>query len=438
MHAYIKLTLLVIVLSFPVLSYGQQSRKRVANSKTTSTFSEQKLKNYTDSLAIYKKQLDSLIAQNDSLREELGLEADGRYFRLFTPMKYYKDVTGRSLKLNAGNPDEIDQTIMSLYLARPDLLKNNAADNAVQADAKEDKKPQRVEMVKQVTGEVPVVTPEAEIEKEPMNLYVAKPNFWTFKGDYYLQLLQNYVSDNWYKSGSNTYSMMGSVTLQYNYNNKQKVKWDNKLEMKLGFLNSESDTVHKFKASEDQVRLTSKAGLQAHKNWYYSAQFIAETQFTKGLKDNQTKVFSDFMSPFNLNVSVGMDYTVKTKNNKLSGNIHLAPLAYNFKYVDRKDLAAGFGVKGDHRSLDDFGSEVLADLTWKPLDNMKWQTRFYAYTTYHKFLMEWENTLTFQFNKYLSTKLFLYPRFDDGVNRKDDKSYWQFKEYLSLGFSYSM
>lgn len=438
MHAYIKLTLLVIVLSFPVLSYGQQSRKRVANSKTTSTFSEQKLKNYTDSLAIYKKQLDSLIAQNDSLREELGLETDGRYFRLFTPMKYYKDVTGRSLKLNAGNPDEIDQTIMSLYLARPDLLKNNAADNAVQADAKEDKKPQRVEMVKQVTGEAPVVTPEAEIEKEPMNLYVAKPNFWTFKGDYYLQLLQNYVSDNWYKSGSNTYSMMGSVTLQYNYNNKQKVKWDNKLEMKLGFLNSESDTVHKFKASEDQVRLTSKAGLQAHKNWYYSAQFIAETQFTKGLKDNQTKVFSDFMSPFNLNVSVGMDYTVKTKNNKLSGNIHLAPLAYNFKYVDRKDLAAGFGVKGDHRSLDDFGSEVLADLTWKPLDNMKWQTRFYAYTTYHKFLMEWENTLTFQFNKYLSTKLFLYPRFDDGVNRKDDKSYWQFKEYLSLGFSYSM
>ncbi len=53
-------------------------------------------------------------------------------------------------------------------------------------------------------------------------------------GDYYLQFLQNYVSDNWYKGGESNYSMLGSVTMQANYNNKQKVKWENKLEMRLG------------------------------------------------------------------------------------------------------------------------------------------------------------------------------------------------------------
>ena len=68
----------------------------------------------------------------------------------------------------------------------------------------------------------------------------------------------------------------------------------------------------------------------------------------------------------------------------------------------------------------------------------KWHTRLYGYTTYHKYEMEGENTLTFTFNKYISANLFLYPRFDDSAKRVEDYSYWQFKEYLSFGFSYSM
>ena len=52
--------------------------------------------------------------------------------------------------------------------------------------------------------------------------------------------------------------------------------------------------------------------------------------------------------------------------------------------------------------------------------------------------MEWENTFTFVVNKYISTNLFLYPRFDDGVKRDDKYGYFQFKEYVSLGFSYGI
>ncbi|MBR1732434.1 MAG: hypothetical protein IJ729_01640 [Alloprevotella sp.] len=48
--------------------------------------------------------------------------------------------------------------------------------------------------------------------------------------------------------------------------------------------------------------------------------------------------------------------------------------------------------------------------------------------------MEWENTFDLSINKYLTTLVFLYPRFDDSVKRADeDGSYFQFKEYLSLG-----
>ena len=37
-------------------------------------------------------------------------------------------------------------------------------------------------------------------------------------------------------------------------------------------------------------------------------------------------------------------------------------------------------------------------------------------------------------DEYLTTQLFLYPRFDDSVKRKEgSNTYFQFKEYLSLG-----
>jgi len=78
------------------------------------------------------------------------------------------------------------------------------------------------------------------------------------------------------------------------------------------------------------------------------------------------------------------------------------------------------------------------DLTWTFSDMIKWKTRLYGYTTYKRAEIEWENTFSFQFNKYISSNIFIYPRFDDGTGTRDkDLGYWQFKEYASLGFAYS-
>lgn len=87
--------------------------------------------------------------------------------------------------------------------------------------------------------------------------------------------------------------------------------------------------------------------------------------------------------------------------------------------------------------MTDYGSEFTLDFTWAFADNIRWKTRLYGYTTYERAELEWENTLSFQFNKYISTNIFLYPRFDDGAKRQEGESYWQFKEYASVGFSYS-
>ena len=52
--------------------------------------------------------------------------------------------------------------------------------------------------------------------------------------------------------------------------------------------------------------------------------------------------------------------------------------------------------------------------------------------------MEWENTFSLKFNKYVISTISLYPRFDDSRKRDEDYGYFQFKEYIAFGFSYSM
>ncbi|MBQ0073699.1 MAG: DUF3078 domain-containing protein [Prevotella sp.] len=430
--------LIALALSLTLNASAQRNTKQTKKTPSPSAIVTQA---YSDSLVLYRKQIDSLMAANDSLRNANGYNANSGTYRLFAPTAYYSGIANNLFSMGKKTNEE-DAALMNLYMKRPDLVAYSADKLSKAKDnsgAPLNSEPEKMQLAEQASAAaVAAKTAPQAIANDTIDLFIKKPNFWKFNGDYYLQFMQNYVTANWYKSGSNSYSMLGSVTLQYNYNNKQKVKWDNKLEMKLGFMTSESDTVNKFKSSEDLIRYTSKLGIQAHKNWYYTAQLIANTQFTKGYKNNNKKVFSDFMSPFNLNVSLGMDYNMDFFKGKLKGNVHLAPIAYNLKYVDRVDLAESFGIAKNHHSLNDYGSQVTVDMVYTPWDFFKWQMRMYAYTTYHKFEFECENTFTFKFNKYLSANLFLYPRFDDSVKRKDDSSLWQFKEYLSVGFSYSM
>lgn len=359
----------------------------------------------------------------------LGIE----YNTLFMPATFYKGVPHRFFDLNS-TTTELDEALLDLYLHRPDLVVstesqlNKAGDIRQPVTVNVNHAPEIVEKVAPKPEDATVA---------PMDLVVLKPNFWNYSGDYYLQFLQNYISSNWYKGGESNYSMVGSLTLNANYNNKQKVRWDNKLEVKLGFQTSRQDTLHSLKVSENLLRLTSKLGLQATKRWYYTVQMVAYTQFMRQWKSNSNTVTTDFLGPLNVNVSIGMDYNANWFKNRLTGSIHLAPLAYNFRYVNRVELAGRYGIDAGKHQLHNFGSQFTVDMSWKFSDNIRWKTRLYGYTTYERAELEWENTFTFRFNKWISSNIFVYPRFDDARKRDDHHGYFQYKEYASLGFSYS-
>ena len=371
---------------------------------------------------------------NDSL--------DGRYYRLFAPLTFYHNVANKSLALDSESAgkdsvsDAIDAALMKIYLNRPDLVNTTESDLIATGAIIDDvDKPieNQVEFVEKV--DEPVLT---DIPQNiPDTLMIQKPRFWTYKGDGFLQFMQNFVSGNWYKGGESNYSMVGSLTLEANYDNKDKWRWDNKLEMKLGFLHSHSDSLHKVKSNEDLIRFTSKVGLQASHRWYYTLQLQTYTQFTPGYKSNDPKVYSDFFSPFNLNLGLGMDYKVESKNKRLTGTINLSPVAINYRYVGRLSLSTSYGLDEGKHSMAEFGPNMTADIVWKFNDVVTWKSRFYAFTSFKRAEIEWENTFELRVTKYISANLFLFPRFDDAYKYDADLGYWQFKEFSSLGFAYT-
>lgn len=434
-----KLYITSLLLFFSLFSMGQSRY-----SQQSFNVQMAKLNSYVDSLQRYRRLLDEALNGNDELRKEFELDKKRpESYLMLTPLTYFRSVSSRTLGNTESDSvqDGYDKAMALMYLKRPDLVKDSEkklAETGGIVFVPNSPMKQEVNFTKQSEEENTSIGDDFVVT-DPVELIQVRPNFWKFAGDYSLQFLQNYVSSNWYKGGESSYAMIGGVVLQINYNDKDKVKFDNKLEMKLGMQSSQGDTIHTFKSSEDLIRLTSKLGIQASKKWYYTLQMLAETQFTHGYKSNDTKVYSDFFSPLKLNLSLGMDYKMSWIKKRLTGTVNISPVAVNYKYYGREANAIAAGFPEGKKVKWDFGSTFTADLAWKFSDVVKWQTRLYAFTTYHRTEVEWENTFTVQLSKYISTKLFVYPRFDDSVKKRDDKyGYFQLKEYWSLGFSYTM
>ena len=451
-----KLRILLCLLFLPAILFAQSQRARLSASQSTSaeadsavvpfninTANREDLKVY-DVAMQYTRKLDSLTHKfrtwnytgSDTLSNPF-------YSSLFAEPSLLPGTLRRtigSLPPSFGKNDRqvqrtqaIDRALLNIYSAHPWFVKPKTMDLADISTVQQPKSP-----VAPTVHIQPLVTPSekpVDLVRPDFQVQVHRPNFWKFKADLALQFMQNYISENWYKGGESNNSLLANAVIEANYDNKSKLTFSNKLEMKLGFYSSKSDTVHRYKTNNDLLRMTNKLGLQASKHWYYTVMLQSWTQFYRGYKSNNPHVFSDFASPFESVLSIGMDYKLNVKNFSLTAT--LSPFAIDYKYVGRHKLAKSFGMKEGHHTNLDYGSTITATATWTPLKNVTWKSRLYWFTDYSKTTVEWENTINFKINNFLSTQLFIYPRFDDGVARKNEHSYLQFKEYLSLGFNFS-
>ena len=331
--------------------------------------------------------------------------------------------------------EETNSHLMKTYVNAPWLIQTTESQleeaGSIQTEAV-------AELPNTLLGAVPEMNIDLTPDIDAERLVVRRPNFWTFKGDYSLQFTQSYFSENWYQGGENNYTLQALATMDANFTNTPTIQWDNRLEMRLGFQTSKSDDVHHIRTNDDLLRFTSKIGYKATKHWFYTLQAQAYTQFYPSFSGNSERVVSDFMSPFNLVVSLGMDYKLELK--RFSGSATLSPVAYNFRMVTRPSLYGNFGLETGERMYHYFGPNITVKYSWNIVKNVNWSARIYWFSNLRSTDIEWENTFTFSITKYLNTKLFLYPRIDDSSPsyRSPDKgSYFMFKEWFSLGVGYT-
>lgn len=406
----------------------------------------------------YTAMLNTLVIVTDSLKPDSNLRYTPYYYRLFAPATLYKaparqefgivwkpSLPGRmeSVPPLSGGKDlewlaleEENRMLMRTYVSVPWLIRITESELEEAGGLQKEVLPDLPSVTQLVENEINM---DLTRDVDTVRLAVRRPNFWKFKGDYSFQFTQNYFSKKWYQGGDKNYTMLALATMEANFNNKQKIQWDNKLEMRLGFQTAKDDEKHKLKTNDDLLRLTTKIGYKATKHWFYTLQVQAYTQFYPSFKSNSDEVSSDFLSPFNLLVSLGMDYKLELK--RFKGSATLSPVAYNFRSVERRSLFGNFGLDPGKSMYNNFGPNITVNYSWEIWKNIKWDARVYWFSDMEKTDIEWENTFTFTINRFLNSKLFLYPRIDDSSEnyRNEDKKfpYLMFKEWFSLGVNYS-
>lgn len=450
-----KLTFL-IVLFVTIVQWGY--------AQTTSPATTESIyKMYTDTLpGIYNRHfaaVDSLY-YNDTIPQRY-IKLNPYYFQLFMPLTYYYSPVAQAFRTDwepqqlkddsYSLPDsllkvkfdfnglkkarrQVDDALLAAYMTHPDWVEYTEAQISKRKIMKLGKKDEMPPKVKVFSLFEPESSDNAGSMAD-MEMIVRKPNFWTSGGEGSVQFTQNYISDNWYKGGESTNSMVAQLRLFANYDDKQRVEFDNEMSFNLGFLTAPSDTVHRYRTNNDLFRINSKLGVKAFLKWYYTLAVEFRTQFFSNYKTNSNVKQSALMTPTEFKLGVGMDYKLNRK--KITLSLLLSPVSYNFLYLMDGEVApSAFGVKEGERVLNEVGSRLQMNYMWKIIPSITWESRLSYFTNYHRVEAEWENTFNFILNRYLSTKLFVHARYDDSVGPTNGNSYFQLKELLSFGINY--
>ncbi len=286
-------------------------------------------------------------------------------------------------------------------------------------------------------GDIVIEKEEMESDVEPAEI---KHRNWLYDFNGSVQFSQAYVSPNWYQGGNNNLNMI--VNTVYNVSLNQKfypnLLFDTTVKYKLAMSSAPEDSLRSYSISEDLFQVNSKFGVKAFKQWFYSVQLQFKTQFLNSYTSNTDDLVSAFLSPGELNIGLGMTYSYSHPKGRATFDASISPVSYNLKTSTNSRVdETSFGIHEGKRTISQIGSSVECKLNWKITRNISLLSTLYMFTDYDYIQGDWENTLSFTINRYLSTQIYAHLRYDSTTDRIENSNWHklQLKEILSFGFA---
>lgn len=256
-----------------------------------------------------------------------------------------------------------------------------------------------------------------------------------------LQFSQAYISRNWYQGGNDYLALLFNfnwdVALNTVYH--PNLMFTSSLAYKLAINSNQKESLHRYSISQDLFQYNLKAGVKAFNKWFYSYTLQFKTELFNSYPSDSPNLTAAFLSPADLNMGLGMTYNTEGFEGRLKFSASIAPISYNLKACasNRIDVTQ-FNIAPGRHTRSEIGSNAELNLNWDITSNINWKSRMFIFSDYHYFQADWENTFTFNINRFLSTQLYVHPRYDSSSTFGGSKwHYWQLKEILSFGLSYT-
>ncbi len=263
---------------------------------------------------------------------------------------------------------------------------------------------------------------------------------------------------NWNAGGVNSVSglMKGNFLRKYQKGN---LKWVNEMIIRYGINKQDGIELRK---TDDAFQFNSTLGYRKDTitNWYSSAKFNFNTQFTNGYAyPNTTKAISKPFAPAYIFLGVGSEYANKKK--KL--NVYISPLTMKTTLVLDQTLA-NQGAFGVNKAVYDVDGNLIkqGDLYRMELGflltnyykkeiykNIIWENRLSLYSDYiNRFGnidIDWQMQFELVVNQYVRANIGAHFIYDDDIKAKEERNgeqvtvgpKLQLKQMLGVGLVYN-
>ncbi|MFC4872438.1 DUF3078 domain-containing protein [Negadavirga shengliensis] len=279
---------------------------------------------------------------------------------------------------------------------------------------------------------------EQDIAQDVLADTVARDTtYWQSEFSAGLNFNQAGFSSNWKAGGVNSVAF-GSIIAGKALYQKDRVTWDNELELLFGIVRNEGEQTRK---SNDRIFLDTKLGYSLSRSWsaFFSLNFLS--QFAEGYEynaDGTRSLISDFMAPGFLTSSLGLEFKPSQEF-----SLRIGPFSPRFTFVNNPDIInnvpTNYGVhEGESVRMEWLAMQLFANFDKNITDNFNIKSRYMMYANYET--LAWDTidhrldvTLTAKITDFINVTLTSISLYDI-----DQDPGIQYSQALALGILYKV